>query len=114
VIAKSFARIYRRNLISQGISCPCDSRARTTTRSSSRARSGRCRASAGAWKTAKRRYRQYRRRRSQLLAEYSSRKREILLAGGVLGRLRQEAFVAGKAEPEGGAGDHPNPEAQRG
>ncbi len=55
-----------------------------------------------------------------LLAEYSPREREILLAGGVLRQLREEAdpSAAGKHEPQEvedrGAGTHPDPEVPRG
>ena len=55
-----------------------------------------------------------------LLAEYSPRERDILLAGGILRQLRQEAqpSAAGKHEPQEAedkdAGTHPNPEVPRG
>jgi hypothetical protein len=55
-----------------------------------------------------------------LLAEYSPRERDILLAGGILRQLRQEAdpSAAGKHEPQEteatDAGTHPSPEVPRG
>jgi aconitate hydratase len=55
-----------------------------------------------------------------LLAEYSPRERDILLSGGILRQLRQEAdpSAAGKHEPqeaeETDAGTHPSPEVPRG
>ena len=55
-----------------------------------------------------------------LLAEYSPRERDILLAGGILRQLRQEAApsAAGKHEPQeaenSDAGTHPSPEVPRG
>jgi aconitate hydratase len=60
-----------------------------------------------------------------LLAEYSQRERNILLAGGILRRLRHEepveasvVEVSGEASSqdprERNAGDYPNPEVPRG
>jgi aconitate hydratase len=120
VIAKSFARIHRRNLISQGIlplrfkdeddygkveqgqkwELPDLRRHLETGNKEVPARVD------GTELT--------------LLAEYSQRERDILLAGGVLRRLRQEAApsVAGRADPREAeakdAGDYPNPEVSRG
>jgi aconitate hydratase len=121
VIAKSFARIHRRNLISQGI-LPLRFRDEPDYE---RFEQGQM------WDLP-----DIRRRLENgdeeiparmdgtevtLLAEYSRRERDILLAGGVLRRLRQREPAeagAGKSsseDPRGrGAGDYPNPEVPRG
>jgi aconitate hydratase len=111
IIAKSFARIHRRNLISQGIlpllfadesdyelfeqgqswTLP-DLR----TRLSDGERELPIRSDSGGETT--------------LLAELSPRERDILLAGGVLRQLRKE----GSAMGDTGAGGYPNPEVPRG
>jgi aconitate hydratase len=120
VIAKSFARIHRRNLLSQGIvplrfANEDDHERFEEGQEWELPAIRRCledgeeevRANIDGVEVA-------------LLSEYSSREREILLTGGVLRFLRREASspVAGKAEPEGGvardAGDRPNPETSRG
>ena len=56
-----------------------------------------------------------------LLANLSDRERKILLDGGILRQLREEqkdATAVGEHEPESAeerdAGNHPNPEVQRG
>jgi aconitate hydratase len=120
VIAKSFARIHRRNLISQGI-LPLRFKDESDY---DRFEQGQ------KWELPD----LHQRLRNgdeeiparmdgteiTLLAEYSQRERDILLAGGILRQLRQEAqpSAVGKAEPEEaearGAGDYPSPEVPRG
>jgi aconitate hydratase len=121
VIAKSFARIHRRNLISQGI-LPLRFKDEDDY---DRFEQGQ------KWELPDLRKRLENRdeeipARMQdgtevtLLAEYSPRERDILLAGGILRQLRQETSpsAAGKHEPEEAeakdAGTHPNPEVPRG
>jgi aconitate hydratase len=121
VIAKSFARIHRRNLVSQGI-LPLRFKDENDY---DRFEQGQ------KWELP-----DIRRRLESgdeevparmkdgtevaLLAEYSSRERDILLAGGILRQLRQETApsAVGKAEPEEAedkdAGTYPNPEVPRG
>ena len=123
VIARSFARIHRRNLISQGIlpllfadesdydrfeqgqswTMP-DLR----TRLSEGERDLPVRSDGGEEAT--------------LLAEFSPRERDILLAGGLLRQLRREGSASGAARHDPSAmasgdrdaGDYPNPEVPRG
>jgi aconitate hydratase len=120
VIAKSFARIHRRNLISQGI-LPLRFKDESDYDSfeegqrwelpdlRSRLESGDEEIPARSDGT-----------EVTLLAEYSPRERDILLAGGILRQLRQEAepSAAGKHEPQEAedkdAGTHPSPEVPRG
>ncbi|HSK99281.1 MAG TPA: aconitate hydratase [Rubrobacteraceae bacterium] len=121
VIAKSFARIHRRNLVSQGI-LPLRFKNEEDYDDSEQGQT---------WELPDIRQRlengdeEIPVRRDggaefTLLAEYSSRERDILLAGGILRQLRQESTPsgAGKHEPEEAAekdaGTHPNPEAPRG
>src|ERR671916_416642 len=117
VIAKSFARIHRRNLVSQGI-LPLrleeeadyerfeEGQKWELPEIRSRLQNGDeevpARMDDGTEVT--------------LLAEYSPRERDILLAGGILRQLRQEAdpSAAGKHEPQEteatDSGTHPSPE----
>jgi aconitate hydratase len=119
VFAKSFARIHRRNLISQGI-LPLRFKDESDY---DRLEQGQN------WEMPDLRRRLERGDEEipartdgdeiTLLAEYSQRERGILLAGGVLRQLRQEATpsMAGRSEPQGAgpdAGDYPNPEVPRG
>ncbi|HKH45410.1 MAG TPA: hypothetical protein VKM72_12160, partial [Thermoanaerobaculia bacterium] len=120
VIAKSFARIHRRNLISQGI-LPLRFKDESDY---DRFEQGQ-----------KLELPDIRRHLENgdeeiparldgteitLLAEYSPRERDILLSGGILRQLRQEAdpSAAGKHEPQEAeatdAGTHPSPEVPRG
>jgi aconitate hydratase len=118
VIAKSFARIHRRNLISQGI-LPLRFKDESDYDRFEQGQN---------WELPD----LHQRLRNgdeeiparmdgteiTLLAEYSQRERDILLAGGILRQLRQEAqpSAVGKADPEKAkdAGDYPNPEVPRG
>jgi aconitate hydratase len=121
VIAKSFARIHRRNLVSQGIlplrfkdESDYDKFEQGQKWELSDVRSHLengdeeipARMEDGTEVT--------------LLAEYSPRERDILLAGGILRQLRQEAdpSAVGKHEPQEAeatdAGTHPGPEVPRG
>jgi aconitate hydratase len=120
VIAKSFARIHRRNLISQGI-LPLRFKDESDYDSfeegqrwelpdlRSRLENGDEEIPARSDGT-----------EVTLLAEYSPRERDILLAGGILRQLRQEAepSAVGKHEPQEAedqdAGTHPSPEVPRG
>jgi aconitate hydratase len=120
VIAKSFARIHRRNLISQGI-LPLRFEDESDYEKFEQGQK---------WELP-----DLRRRLENgeeeipartdgtgitLLAEYSQRERDILLAGGILRQLRQEAApsAAGRADPQeagdSDAGDYPNPDVPRG
>jgi aconitate hydratase len=120
VIAKSFARIHRRNLVSQGI-LPLRFKEESDYDSFEQGQK---------WELMD--IRQHLENGDEevplkgegdeitLLAEYSPRERDILLAGGILRQLRQEAdpSAAGKHEPAEAeaddAGTHPNPEVPRG
>jgi aconitate hydratase len=122
VLAKSFARIHRRNLISQGI-LPLRFKEEEDYEKIEEGQK---------WELPD--LRQHLENGDEeitarkeddgtevtLLAEYSPRERDILLAGGVLRQLRQEAepSAAGKHEEEEAeekdAGTHPNPEVPRG
>ncbi len=120
VIAKSFARIHRRNLVSQGI-LPLRFKDEDDYERFEQGQR---------WELVD--LRQHLENGDQeipartdgteitLLAEYSHRERDILLAGGVLRQLRREAApsAAGRAVPEDTeakeAGDYPNPEVPRG
>jgi aconitate hydratase len=120
VFAKSFARIHRRNLISQGI-LPLRFKEESDydyfeegqkwelPNLRSRLENGDEEIPARSDGT-----------EVTLLAEYSPRERAILLAGGILRQLRQEAqpSAAGKHEPQEAedkdAGTHPSPEVPRG
>jgi aconitate hydratase len=120
VIAKSFARIHRRNLVSQGI-LPLRFKDESDY---DRFEQGQ------RWELQDLRQRlengdeeipaRMDDTEVTLLAEYSPRERDILLAGGVLRQLRREAepTAVGKAEPEEaeerGAGDYPSPDVPRG
>jgi aconitate hydratase len=120
VVAKSFARIHRRNLISQGI-LPLRFKDESDY---DRFEQGQ------KWELPDLRQRLQNGDEEiparldgteiTLLVEYSQRERDILLAGGILRQLRQEAqpSAVGKAEPEEaearGAGDYPSPEVPRG
>jgi aconitate hydratase len=121
VIAKSFARIHRRNLISQGI-LPLRFKneddydrfeqgqkwelpdLRKHLENGDEEIPARMQDGTGV----------------TFLAEYSPRERDILLAGGILRQLRQEAApsAAGKHEPQEteatDSGTHPSPEVPRG
>jgi aconitate hydratase len=121
VIAKSFARIHRRNLISQGV-LPLrfkdeDDYDRFEQGQKWELPDIRKRLENGDEEIPAR---MQDGTEVTLLAEYSPRERDILLAGGVLRQLRQEAApsAAGKHEPEEAeakdAGTHPNPEVPRG
>jgi aconitate hydratase len=120
VIAKSFARIHRRNLVSQGI-LPLRFKDEEDYEKLEQGQ--------------KLELRDLRRRLENgdeevsarldgteitLLAEYSQREREILLNGGVLRQLRQEAApsAVARAEPQEAeakdAGTYPSPEVPRG
>ncbi|MGI9049710.1 MAG: aconitate hydratase [Rubrobacteraceae bacterium] len=120
VIAKSFARIHRRNLISQGILA-----LRFAEESDhERFEQGR------KWELPDIRERLENGEREipareedgtevTLLAEYSGRERGILLAGGVLRRMREKTSVpASRSDAENvqdrESGDHPNPDMPRG
>jgi aconitate hydratase len=120
VIAKSFARIHRRNLVSQGIlplrfkdECDYDEFEQGQRWDLPDLRehleNGDEEIVARANGT-----------EVTLLAEYSPRERDILLAGGILRQLRQEAnpSAVGKQEPQEAedkhSGTHPNPEVPRG
>jgi aconitate hydratase len=120
VIAKSFARIHRRNLVSQGI-LPLRFKEESDYDSFEQGQK---------WELMD--IREHLENGDEevplkgkateitLLAEYSPRERDILLAGGILRQLRQEAdpSVAGKHEPAEAeaddAGTYPNPEVPRG
>jgi aconitate hydratase len=120
VIAKSFARIHRRNLVSQGI-LPLRFKEESDYDSFEQGQK---------WELTD--IREHLENGDEevplkgkdaeitLLAEYSPRERDILLAGGILRQLRQEAdpSVAGKHEPAEAeaddAGTYPNPEVPRG
>jgi aconitate hydratase len=120
VIAKSFARIHRRNLISQGI-LPLRFKEESDYDSFEVGQK---------WELTH--LREHLENGDEeiparadgkeitLLAEYSKRERDILLSGGVLRQLRQEAApaAAAKHEPEEAeskdAGTHPSPEVPRG
>jgi aconitate hydratase len=121
VIAKSFARIHRRNLISQGI-LPLRFKDEADYDKFEQGQK---------WELPELRKRlengdEEIPARMQdgtevtLLAEYSPRERDILLAGGILRQLRQEAApsAAGKHQPQeaenSDAGTHPSPEVPRG
>jgi aconitate hydratase len=120
VIAKSFARIHRRNLISQGI-LPLRFEDESDYDSFEQGQK---------WELADLRQRLQNGDEEipartdgtevTLLAEYSRRERDILLAGGILRQLRQEAAptAAAKHEPEEAeakdAGTYPDPEVPRG
>ena len=122
VFAKSFARIHRRNLISQGI-LPLVFKNEVDYEEVDEGQK---------WELPDLRRRlengdeEVTARKEDdstevtLLAEYSPRERDILLAGGVLRQLRKETqpSAAGKHEPEEAevrdAGTHPNPEVPRG
>jgi aconitate hydratase len=121
VIAKSFARIHRRNLISQGI-LPLrfkdeDDYDRFEQGQKWELPDLRKRLENGDEEIPAR---MQDGTEVTLLAEYSPRERDILLAGGILRQLRQETSpsAAGKHEPEEAeakdAGTHPNPEVPRG
>jgi aconitate hydratase len=120
VIAKSFARIHRRNLISQGI-LPLRFGDETDYDKFEQGQK---------WELPD--LREHLENGDEeipartdstevtLLAEYSRRERGILLAGGILRQLRQEAApsAVAKHEPDEAeakdAGTHPNPEVPRG
>jgi aconitate hydratase len=120
VIAKSFARIHRRNLVSQGI-LPLRFKDESDYDEFEQGQrwdlpdlrkhleNGDEEIVARADGT-----------EVTLLAEYSPRERDILLAGGILRQLRQEAdpSAVGKHQPAEAeatdAGTHPNPEVPRG
>jgi aconitate hydratase len=120
VIAKSFARIHRRNLVSQGI-LPLRFKDESDYDEFKQGQrwdlpdlrkhleNGDEEIVARADGT-----------EVTLLAEYSPRERDILLAGGVLRQLRQKAdpSAVGKHQPAEAeatdAGTHPNPEVPRG
>src|SRR5215204_226839 len=120
VIAKSFARIHRRNLISQGI-LPLRFEEESDYDSFEQGQK---------WELPEIRERlqngdeevplKKEDEEVTLFAEYSPRERDILLAGGILRQLRQEAdpSAAGKHEPAEteatDAGTHPSPEVPRG
>jgi aconitate hydratase len=120
VIAKSFARIHRRNLISQGI-LPLRFKDEDDYE---KLEQGRRLGLPDLRKRLENGDEEIPARMDgteiTLLAEYSQREREILLNGGVLRQLRQEAApsAVGKAEPQGAeatdAGTHPSPEVPRG
>jgi aconitate hydratase len=120
VIAKSFARIHRRNLISQGI-LPLRFKEESDYEKLEQGQKWelpdlRRHLEAGDEEIPARTDGA----EITLLAEYSQRERDILVAGGVLRQLRQEAApsTAGKAEPQEAeatdAGTHPSPEVPRG
>ncbi len=120
VIAKSFARIHRRNLISQGI-LPLAFKNESDYEKMEQGQK---------WELPDIRLRlengdgeiplEGGDGEITLLAGFSERERGILLAGGVLRKLREEsgASVPGRAEPEDTeareSGTHPNPEIPRG
>jgi aconitate hydratase len=121
VIAKSFARIHRRNLVSQGI-LPLRFKDESDYGKFEQGQK---------WELSDVRShlengdeeipaRMEDGTEVTLLAEYSPRERDILLAGGILRQLRQEAdpSAVGKHEPQEteatDAGTHPSPEVPRG
>jgi aconitate hydratase len=126
VIAKSFARIHRRNLISQGI-LPLlfaeESDYGRFEQGQSWTLPGiRERLENGDRELPLRPEDGEEGEEVMLLAELSPRERNILLAGGVLRQLRREgsASAAGRHEPSAAAsgdrdaGDYPNPDVPRG
>lgn len=126
VIAKSFARIHRRNLISQGI-LPL---LFAEEADYGRFEQGQSWTLPGIRERLENGDRELPLRPENgeegeevtLLAELSPRERDILLAGGVLRQLRREgsASAAGRHEPSAAAsgdrdaGDYPNPDVPRG
>src|ERR687894_2507713 len=120
VIAKSFARIHRRNLVSQGI-LPLRFK---DEEDYEKLEEGQKLELADLRRHLENGDEEVPARMDgteiTLLAEYSQREREILLSGGVLRQLRQEAdpSAVAKAQPEEAeakdAGTYPSPEVPRG
>jgi aconitate hydratase len=120
VIAKSFARIHRRNLISQGI-LPLRFKDEDDYDRFEQGQQWELPEIRNTWRTVTGGAAAQRRRRSNPLAEYSRREREILLRGGVLRQLRKQKPAeapASKVEPGDPeareAADESEPRVQRG
>src|ERR687894_786995 len=121
VIAKSFARIHRRNLVSQGI-LPLRFKEEEDYE---KLEEGQKLELADLRRHLENGDEEIPARMEDgteltLLAEYSPRERDILLAGGILRQLRQEAdpSAAGQPQPQEteatDSGTHPSPEVPRG
>jgi aconitate hydratase len=120
VIAKSFARIHRRNLISQGI-LPLRFKDESDYEKLEQGQKWELPDLRGHLESGDKEIpARTDGTEITLLAEYSQRERDILLAGGILRQLRQEASpsAAGRADPQEAeatdAGTHPSPEVPRG